>query len=148
MGDAAGIGPEIIAKAFALGELADAVVVGDARVMRRAGAAMTAVIDSPDDLSLVPPGCLPVLQPPGLPADLAGLPPGLLHARHGAAAARCIEHAVALVLGGAGVDCDGRARGRCCSVFMGAVRRATIPYQHAGRADDPDGHAEYFGVVP
>ena len=102
MGDAAGIGPEIIAKAFALGELADAVVVGDARVMRRAGAAMTAVIDSPDDLSLVPPGCLPVLQPPGLPADLAGLPPGLLHARHGAAAARCIEHAVALVLGGAG----------------------------------------------
>jgi len=36
MGDAAGIGPEIIVKAFAAGELADAVVLGDPAVLRRA----------------------------------------------------------------------------------------------------------------
>ena len=105
MGDAAGIGPEIIARAFALGELHDAVVIGDAGVLRRAGAAMTAVIDSPDDLAQVPPGCLPLVQPPGLPSvpgGLAALAQGVMDARNGAAAARCIEHAVALVQAGAG----------------------------------------------
>ena len=102
MGDAAGIGPEIIARAFALGELRDAVVIGDAGVLRRAGAAMTAVIDSPDDLAQVPPGCLPLVQPPGLPGGLAALAQGTIDARNGAAAARCIEHAVALMLAGAG----------------------------------------------
>ena len=39
MGDPSGIGPEIIAKAVAAGELADAVVLGDAGVLRRAVAA-------------------------------------------------------------------------------------------------------------
>jgi 4-hydroxythreonine-4-phosphate dehydrogenase len=102
MGDAAGIGPEIIASAFARGELGDAVVVGDASVLRRAGAAMTAVIESPEDLADVPPGCLPIVQPPGLPAGLAGLAQGTIDARNGAAAARCIEHAVVLVRAGAG----------------------------------------------
>jgi len=102
MGDAAGIGPEIIVAAFARGELGDVVVVGDASVMRRAGAAMTAVIDSPDDLPQVPPGCLPVLQPPGLPEGLGALAQGAVDARNGAAAARCIEHAVDLVQAGAG----------------------------------------------
>jgi 4-hydroxythreonine-4-phosphate dehydrogenase len=102
MGDAAGIGPEIIVSAFASGELNGAVVVGDAGVLRRAGAVMTAVIDSPGDLAQVPARCLPVVQPPGLPAGLAGLALGAIDARHGAAAARCIEHAVALVQAGAG----------------------------------------------
>jgi 4-hydroxythreonine-4-phosphate dehydrogenase len=102
MGDAAGIGPEIIAKAFAQGELADAVVVGDAAVMRRAGSPMTAVIEGPADLAQVPPGCLPVIQAPGLPADLATLPLGAMSAHCGAAAARCIEHAVRLVQAGQG----------------------------------------------
>lgn len=97
MGDAAGIGPEIIAAAFARGGLADAVVVGDPQVLRRAGAPMTAVIDTPADLAAVPPGCLPVVVPPGLPEGLATLPWGRVDARCGAAAARCIEHAVALV---------------------------------------------------
>ena len=71
MGDAAGIGPEIIVRAFERGELRDAVVVGDPAVLRRAGAPMTAVIEHPADASAVPPGCLPVLAPPGLPAGLA-----------------------------------------------------------------------------
>lgn len=102
MGDAAGIGPEIIVRAFRAGELADAVVLGDPAVLRRAGSVMTAVISTPEDLRAVPPGCLPVLVPPGLPAGLATLPLGQVHADNGAAAARCIERAVRLVQAGQG----------------------------------------------
>jgi 4-hydroxythreonine-4-phosphate dehydrogenase len=101
LGDAAGIGPEIIVRAFERGELADAVVVGDVDVLRRAGSALTARIEEPADLDRVPAGCLPVIVPPGLPAGLAGLPVGVIDARNGAAAARCIEHAVRLVRAGA-----------------------------------------------
>ena len=57
MGDAAGIGPEIIVRAFERRALAGCVVIGDAAVLRRAGAAMTAVLDAPADLAEVPPGC-------------------------------------------------------------------------------------------
>ena len=102
MGDAAGIGPEIIAKAFAQGALGGCVVLGDVEVMRRAGAGMTARIESPGDLAAVPPGCLPVLVPPDLPAGLHQLPLGATDGRNGAAAARCIEEAVRLVQAGAG----------------------------------------------
>jgi 4-hydroxythreonine-4-phosphate dehydrogenase len=106
MGDAAGIGPETIVKAWQQGELRDAVVVGDPAVLRRAlGAAnfaMTAVIERPGDLPQVPPGCLPVLLPPGLPPGLAALPLGVIDGRNGAAAARCIEHAVGRVQAGEG----------------------------------------------
>ena len=100
MGDAAGIGPEIIVRAFERGALADAVVAGDAAVLRRAGAAMTALIDEPGDLAAVPAGCLPVLVVPGLPDGLAALPWGQIDARAGAAAARCIERAVHWVRAG------------------------------------------------
>ncbi len=102
MGDAAGIGPEIIVKAFAAGALHDAVVIGDPAVLRRAGSVMTAVLDSPTDLADGPPGCLPVCVPPDMPTDLSGLPLGTIDGRNGAAAARCIEHAVRLVQAGQG----------------------------------------------
>jgi 4-hydroxythreonine-4-phosphate dehydrogenase len=100
MGDAAGIGPEIVVKAFAAGALGEAVVVGDVGVLRRAGAPMTARIEHPADLVDVPPGCLPVIEPPGLPAGLSALPWGRVDARAGEAAARCVEHAVGCVLRG------------------------------------------------
>jgi 4-hydroxythreonine-4-phosphate dehydrogenase len=100
MGDAAGIGPEITVRAFEQGALAGCVVVGDAAVLRRAGSRMTAVIESPADLAQVPPGCLPLIQPTNLPAKLAALPLGQIHASNGAAAARCIEAAVAAVQAG------------------------------------------------
>ena len=108
MGDAAGIGPEIIVRAFERGALAGCVVVGDVAVLRRVvgdegavtGASMTAVIDTPADLADVPPGCLPVLVPPGLPPGLATLPQGVIDGRNGAAAARCIEAAVRWVQSG------------------------------------------------
>ena len=102
MGDAAGIGPEIIVKAFAAGALNGAVVIGDPAVLRRAGAVMTAVLGSPTDLAEVPPGCLPVCTPPDLPSGLAARPLGTIDGRNGAAAARCIEHAVRLVQAGQG----------------------------------------------
>ena len=102
MGDAAGIGPEIIVRAFLAGELTDAVVLGDPDVLRRAGSPMTAVIEAPADLAEVPPGCLPVLVPAGLPQGLCKLPLGQVDARNGAAAACCIEAAVHLVRAGQG----------------------------------------------
>ena len=107
MGDASGIGPEIIAKAAAAGELGDAVVVGDVGVLRRAVAACglalpVAVLDHPDDFPACPPGVLAVCAPDGLPADLAALPFGAIDARAGAAAARSIEQAVAWMREGAG----------------------------------------------
>ena len=126
MGDAAGIGPEIIVAAFARGELNEAVVIGDREVMRRAGGAMTAVIDSPADLSEVPAGCLPLIEPPGLlnglPDGLARLPFGAVDAANGAAAARCIEHAVALVQAG-----QGRAI-VTAPVHKEALAAAGVPY--------------------
>jgi 4-hydroxythreonine-4-phosphate dehydrogenase len=100
MGDPVGIGPEIVVRAFERGELADAIVVGVPAVLRRAGSPMTAVIESAADAAAVPPGCLPVLPPPDLPAGLSELPWGRIDARAGAAAARSIEHAVRLVQAG------------------------------------------------
>ncbi len=107
MGDASGIGPEIVAKAAAAGELRDAVVLGDAAVMRRAVAACglalpVAVLEHPSDLATCPPGVLAVCVPAGLPDALGTLPFGAVDARAGAAAARCIEQAVAWMREGAG----------------------------------------------
>ena len=103
MGDAAGIGPEIIARVFVQGQAEGCVVVGDVGVLRRAAALVAAPglpvarIDAPADLARVPPRCLPVLQPPGLPEGLADLPWGRVDARCGAAAAASIGDAVARV---------------------------------------------------
>jgi 4-hydroxythreonine-4-phosphate dehydrogenase len=122
MGDAAGIGPEIIVKAFRAGELDGAVVLGDPAVLRRAGSAMTATITTPQDLASVPPGCLPVLVPPGLPSGLAGLPLGQVQAASGAAAARCIEHAVHLMLAGQGATIV------TAPIHKEALAAAGVPY--------------------
>jgi 4-hydroxythreonine-4-phosphate dehydrogenase len=107
MGDAVGIGPECIVRAFVAGEMGDAIVIGDVGAMRRAAALlgderpMFARIESTADLAAVPPGCLPVIEPPGLPSGLAALPWGVADARCGQAAAACIEAAVAQVRMGA-----------------------------------------------
>jgi len=105
MGDAAGIGPETLLLAARQGELQDATVFGDVAVLQRAAVAVgggppLAVVDAPDDT--VPPGALRVWSVPGLPAGLAQLPWGRVDARAGAAAARCIESAVAAVQAGQG----------------------------------------------
>ena len=107
MGDACGIGPEILVQAFRGGapETRGAFVLGDLGVLRRAagfcgGLLPLARIERPADALACPPGCVPVLQAGGLPADLIEAPVGQVDARAGAAAAACIRQAVDLALAG------------------------------------------------
>lgn len=106
MGDAAGIGPEIIAKAFrdSPAWMAGCTVVGDVATMRRAAALVAsplalpvAQLDSLTDLAGVPPRCIPVLQKCELAAPV---PYGLVSALAGQAAADCIVWAARSVLAG------------------------------------------------
>ncbi|HEY6132958.1 MAG TPA: 4-hydroxythreonine-4-phosphate dehydrogenase PdxA [Rubrivivax sp.] len=106
MGDPAGIGPECVARAFSLGRAPDCVVIGDVGVMRRASALLAqpmvvAHIETPRDLGAVPPGCIPVIEPAGLPPAMDRLAWGQVDARAGRAAALCIEQAVHWVQAGA-----------------------------------------------
>lgn len=105
MGDACGIGPEIIASLWRREAPSDVIIVGDVAVLRRAVAATgdglaVAELQAPEDAPRVPPRCVPVWQPSGLPAGLAEAPLGRVDARAGAAAARCIEAAVDLIQAG------------------------------------------------
>lgn len=106
MGDACGIGPEIVASLFRQRAAStNAFVLGDVGVMRRAatstgGLLPIVVIDAPDQAADLPPDCLPVLPVSGLPPDLLQAPLGRVDARAGAAAAACIEAAVRLALDG------------------------------------------------
>ena len=106
MGDAAGIGPEIIARAFreAPVEMAGCVVVGDVATLRRAAALVAAPVawpvaqlDDLADVSSVPPRCIPVLQKCEL---VAPVPYGRVSDLAGKAAADCIVWAVRAVLAG------------------------------------------------
>ncbi len=105
MGDACGIGPEILARLGREDESAGCFVIGDVAVMRRAvsltgGELAVALIERPADVWQVPPNCLAVLQPPDLPPDLVAAPLGRVDARAGAAAAACIRRAVDLAQAG------------------------------------------------
>ncbi|MHB1248320.1 MAG: 4-hydroxythreonine-4-phosphate dehydrogenase PdxA [Polaromonas sp.] len=106
MGDAAGIGPEIIAKAFrdASAGMAGCVVVGDVATLRRAAALMAAPLALPvaqlaslADAACVPPNCIAVLQKCELSAPV---PYGRVSALAGKAAAECIVWAARAVLAG------------------------------------------------
>ena len=79
MGDAAGIGPEIIAKAFRdfPEDLRGCVVVGDVATLRRAAritagpvALAVAQLATLQDWASVPPQCIGVLQACSLPAGI------------------------------------------------------------------------------
>jgi 4-hydroxythreonine-4-phosphate dehydrogenase len=107
-GDPAGIGPEIVAKAFrdAPAELAGCFVAGDVATLRRAaqaivrpGAPMVPVaqIEAPSDALLVPPRCIPVLQLPGIPGPQ---PWGQISAAAGRAAADSVVWAARAALRG------------------------------------------------
>ena len=109
MGDAAGIGPEIIAKAFteSPADLAGCIVVGDVATLRRAAALIAsqtgalalpvAQIDSLAEAFCVPPRCIGVLQKCELPAPVAY---GQINGLAGQAAADCIVWAARAVLAG------------------------------------------------
>ena len=108
LGDAAGIGPEIIVKAFrdAPQELRGCFVVGDAAVVRRAArwvqragepALPTALIEASAEAADAPPHCLPVLPV----ATLASLPaPGQISAEAGRLAGQCVVWAAQAALRG------------------------------------------------
>ena len=101
MGDACGIGPEIIARLCRTPLGAGCVVLGDIGVMRRAalstgGRLAVAQVDRAADAMSLPWGCIPVMPVTGLPRDLLDAPLGQVDARSGAAAAACIERAVEL----------------------------------------------------
>ena len=106
MGDGAGIGPEIIAKAFrdAPADLHGCVVVGDVATLRRAAALVAAPLALPvvqleslAEAPGLPPNCIPVLQQCVLPAPAAY---GLVSALAGQAAADCIVWAARAALAG------------------------------------------------
>ncbi|MDW5444039.1 4-hydroxythreonine-4-phosphate dehydrogenase PdxA [Polaromonas sp. SM01] len=106
MGDAAGIGPEIIARVFrdAPTDTAGCVVVGDVATLRRACALTAASVplavahlETLAQLGSVPPRCIPVLQKCALPAPV---PYGLVSPLAGLAAADCIVWAARAVLAG------------------------------------------------
>ncbi|WP_418319119.1 4-hydroxythreonine-4-phosphate dehydrogenase PdxA [Piscinibacter sakaiensis] len=105
MGDVAGIGPEIVAMLFRSGTVSGGFVVGDLAVMRRAarltgGMLPVVTIEHVADLAAVPERCIPVLQCPGLPADLEQVAFGRIDRRAGQAAAACIERSVQLARAG------------------------------------------------
>lgn len=109
MGDAAGIGPEIIAKAFvqAPQDMAGSFVVGDVGTMRRAIALFAlvsgrpalpvAALESTQDLVNLPPNCIGVLTV-GPPLD--PVPWGRINARAGALAGQCVLWAAQAALRG------------------------------------------------
>ncbi len=96
MGDPSGIGPELVARAHLVGDLQDAVVVGDPAVFQRGlRACGVAAAD-------VPPGPRFVGSNPASGVDWAALPWGRVDARCGAEAARCLQAAVELARSGQG----------------------------------------------
>ncbi len=106
MGDAAGIGPEIIAKAFrdTPADMAGCLVVGDVATLRRAAcctaapvAVAVAQLETLAGAALLPPRCIGVLQHCALPGlTVFGQVSGVA----GQAAADCIRWAARAVLAG------------------------------------------------
>ena len=107
-GDSAGIGPEIVAKAFrdAPDALRGCFVVGDVATLRRAGRAIVrpglpvvpvALIANPADALGAPPRCVPVLQLPGIGGPQ---PWGQISADAGRAAADSVVWAARAALRG------------------------------------------------
>ncbi|CAN7255162.1 4-hydroxythreonine-4-phosphate dehydrogenase PdxA [Acidovorax sp. Leaf78] len=107
-GDPAGIGPEIVAKAFrdAPGDLKGCFVVGDTATLRRAAQAIArrgvpsvpvAQIGAPAEAVDMPPRCIPVLQLAGIPGPQ---PWGQIGAASGRAAADCVVWATRAALRG------------------------------------------------
>ena len=108
MGDAAGIGPEIIAKAYREKPdlLRNCFVVGDVGSLRRAAQVVApggqpplpvAVVTAPDQVCGVPPNCIPVLQ---IGESVEPVAWGVVSRVAGALAGRCVEWAADAALAG------------------------------------------------
>lgn len=134
-GDPAGIGPEIVAKAFrdAPGLLRGCFAVGDLATLRRAAQCLVqpgqpelpvAQIDVPAQALDMPPRCLPVLPLPGLPGPV---PWGQVSAQAGRAAAQCVVWAARAAL-----------RGEVAGLVTAPLHKESL---HAAGVDYP-GHTE------
>ena len=134
-GDSAGIGPEIIAKAFrdASADLRGCFVVGDVATLRRAAQCIerpgapslpVALIGSPAEALAVPPRCMAVLHLDGI----AGPQPfGRVSAEAGQAAAQCVVWAARAAL-----------RGEIAGLVTAPLHKEAL---HAAGVDYP-GHTE------
>ena len=136
MGDPAGIGPEIIAKAWSARRkagLAPFFAVGDARAVSRVWTGPIATIDSPDAASRVFAKALPVLGVEDAGAIVPGVPDS--------DGARCALHALELATG---LTRNGAAG----ALVTGPVSKAQlykIGFTHPGQTEFV---AERFGVAP
>ena len=138
MGDAAGIGPEIIAKLYRdqPDVMNNCFVVGDMGTMQRATQVVAHVgypaltvlaIASADQVADVPPGCLPVLQ---IGEPLEQVPWGCVSGVAGALAGRCVEWAA-----------DAALRGDVCAVVTAPLHKEAMAA--AGKPFDRfPGHTE------
>ena len=131
-GDPAGIGPEIVAKAFrdAPHEMRGCFVVGDLATLRRVAqcierpgqpALPVALIESAEVVrdGALPPRCLPLLQLPGLPGPVSW---GEVSAEAGRAAAECVVWAARAALRG---EIDGLVT---APLHKEALHAAGVPY--------------------
>lgn len=124
MGDAAGIGPEIVARLFAEGVGRPSLVYGDLAALRRGAASVGAdlafaAIEEPADAASVASGAVPVIAVSALPDDLAV---GRVSAAAGAAAYAAVVRAI-----------DDAAAGRISAIVTApinkdAMRAAGIAY--------------------
>lgn len=127
MGDPAGVGPEVVAKALARGEVWECcrpLVVGDAGVMRKAVALVAAplAIHAITDVAEArfEPAAPDVLDLANV--DLAALVPGQVSAAAGRAAVEYVERAVELAQGG---QVDAITTG---PINKAALQAAGVPY--------------------
>ena len=134
-GDSAGIGPEIIAKAFrdAPEDLRGCFVVGEVATLRRAAQCIerpgqpslpVALISTPAEALTAPPRCIPVLQLDGI---AAAQPFGCISAEAGQAAAQCVVWAAQAAL-----------RGEIAGLVTAPLHKEAL---HAAGVDYP-GHTE------
>ena len=141
MGDAAGIGPETIAKAYlsSPADLAGCVVVGDVACLRRAAAIAVATqpggaaplpvarLSNLANVAGLPPRCIAVLQA----CELASLPAfGTLSAAAGQAAADCIVWAARAALAGS-----------AAAIVTAPIHKEAL-FAAGGRAATFPGHTE------
>ncbi|WP_296448983.1 4-hydroxythreonine-4-phosphate dehydrogenase PdxA [Rhodoferax sp. UBA5149] len=142
LGDPAGIGPEIIAKAFrdAPDVTQGCFVVGDVATLRRAVQLISAgqiplpvvLLDTPDEALNLPPRCLPVLQ---LGALAAPAPFGQLSASAGGLAAECVVWAAQAAL-----------RGELAALVTAPLNKAALALAGAPHSHYP-GHTEMLQAL-
>jgi 4-hydroxythreonine-4-phosphate dehydrogenase len=142
LGDPAGIGPEIIAKAFrdAPELTGGCFVAGDVATLRRAVKVISAgqiplpvaLIETPAEALIMPPRCLPLLQL----GDLAEIVPfGCLNANAGKLAAECVVWAAQAAL-----------RGEVAAMVTAPLNKEALALAGAPHANYP-GHTEMLQAL-